>query len=266
MNNKTILIVCISLLANMLNAQSIPNPGFENWHTVGGWYDNPDYWNSNNNSITAPGVVKDTNAYAGVLGMMVANVSGTQARAYTGFHVTAHPYSVSFYGKSTITAGDSVSVRILIYNGGVEVDSGRWFGSVSVPAWSPYVVSVSQNSTNADSMFIEVKTGSQFGTRLSIDEFTMDTVGLGLNEKKKLQSFNVFPNPTTDYFTLTSNKDLSGATIVLYNSFGQSINVKTVVGTNSVRIERGNLVPGFYVFTLSEKGQGMIFSSKLQVD
>lgn len=55
---KKYLLFTIILFPLFANAQLLLNPGFEQWIFVGGWFENPEYWQTNNNQIMNP-VTKD---------------------------------------------------------------------------------------------------------------------------------------------------------------------------------------------------------------
>lgn len=246
---------CALLLSNLLRAQTIPNAGFESWHTVGGWYDNPDDWNTNNNSIMAPGVVRDSNAYAGVLAMRVEYLSGLPGYAHTGFLLAQHPEGLLLFAKSNVVSPDTNTISIHAWYQGMPVDSGLWQNTVSISNWSSVVVPLSQNSTSIDSFEIAVHAGSQAGSWISVDTLTLD-FGLGGMDEPAVTNWSLYPNPMTDYSQLLfENPSHASCTFVLYNASGQVVREQSGITGTQVSIAKADLASGLYAFRLYCEGK-----------
>lgn len=80
-------------------------------------------------------------------------------------------------------------------------------------------------------------------------EFTI--TGVGLHDKQPMQ-IRLYPNPTTDFVTV-QGKDLSEITI--YNSIGQIIDNKDVIGMNTVKICTRSWVDGLYYVVIRDSNQ-----------
>lgn len=57
----TLLLLCCIIRTGTAQPQ---NGSFEQWANIGRWYENPDFWTTNNLHITAP-VVRDSDYYNG---------------------------------------------------------------------------------------------------------------------------------------------------------------------------------------------------------
>lgn len=239
----TIFFSCIGI------SQVVPNAGFENWHNVGGWFDEPDYWETNNNSIMTPGVVRDSNAYQGILAMKVANVTNLPGYAYAGFPSTQHPLSIKVFAKSNILSSDSASIIVRVFYSGIAVDSGRWYCTTTIASWSLFTIPVSQNNLTADSIEIAVKAGAQIGTSISVDEFNCVVTGFNTTENNAMWS--LFPNPINESSSLYfENANCEIRTLVEYNSLGEKVREIPNITGSVVKIEKGDLPQGIYLFEL----------------
>lgn len=251
---KTLLIVFSISVVLPLCAQNVPNGDFEKWHSVGGWFDNPDDWQTNNTQIIAAGVVQDMETPYGLLAMQVRNVSGIPGNAYTMFQRVVHPLAVNVSVKTDIVSDDSVAIRILIYHSGSVVDSGVWYGTTSEP-WTQKTIEVSQNSDDSDSMEVRVTAGKLFGSWLSVDQFDIEDLSVIDNIDKNL-SWTLFPNPMRDHSELSfENTTQQPATVYVRNLLGEIVLMHKNITDNTVLLERNDFTPGLFLITLMIDGK-----------
>ena len=163
-----------------VKGQNIPNYSFENWINIGGWFDNPEFWMTNNNQIMVP-VVKDTNAFDGNYAVEL-NTIGIRPYVRSKFVFHAHPLLIEAFVKSNIISGDSVDIHIMIYAGGNLVDSGRWTNTTSINGWTLQQIPVSMNNPFTDSLEIIIMGGHQPGTTLSVDAISAVTTGINTHQ------------------------------------------------------------------------------------
>ncbi len=248
---RAILIITTCFLPS-LYAQDIQNGGFENWHTVGGWYENPDHWLTNNTQIIAPGVVKDSATLFGKVAMQVMNIANLPGRAWTGITRTVHPQALSGYVKTNIMAGDSASVRILLYYQGMPVDSGIWYARNTAP-WSAVNIDISQNTQNIDSVGVVVAAGTQVGTWMSADELHLEDA-TAVSNMQSLR-WSLYPNPMAEQSILRfDNPSHAPATLVLRDVLGNIVYSKREITGGTVLLDRNDLAPGLLLFELSVQG------------
>jgi len=69
------------------------------------------------------------------------------------------------------------------------------------------------------------------------------------------REIQVWPNPFTDRFTLSSSMELNHADLVLYNVLGQEVLRKKIESGQQLEMQTGTLAPGVYVAVLWEKGK-----------
>lgn len=63
---------------------------------------------------------------------------------------------------------------------------------------------------------------------------------------------SVFPNPFSQEFTLTTKQILSNAELIVYNSFGQQVNILNNISGQRIIVKRGNLENGLYFLQLKQ--------------
>lgn len=263
MKKQFLLSICIILLTTSLVAQSVPNGGFESWHTVGGWYDNPDNWMTSNNQLLAPAVVRDSNAYQGQLAMRIVNVTSLPGWASTGLTLSQKPVLLQTYMKSDLALHDTVSIKVILYNNGLPMDSVIWTANTNSPTWTQLSISLPSTQPTADSINILVQGGKQLGSSMSLDEMTLETA-TGLNEPKQT-SWKLYPSPMSNYAILTPGQgEFQDATFTLYNPLGQVMQQVSGIQGSTLRIERGDLPSGTYLFQVREQGKPII-SGKLMI-
>jgi len=83
------------------------------------------------------------------------------------------------------------------------------------------------------------------------------TTPTGLNDPDQDQSFNLYPNPASEYINITSDKELIGKSLQVYTSSGMLISEQIITGKQNF-IPVSNFAKGVYYLRISdEKGQFM---------
>ena len=244
-----LLAVLISLTIQNIAQNPIPNPGFENWSNVGGWYENPDNWTTSNATFSCTLIKKDNNSSHGNFATQILTY-GCQAWAQVKFPITVHPMNMSCYVKTNLAGIDNVIIRIELLNAGNVVDSGSWTNSSSISTYALITVPITQNTSVIDSGIIYLEGGNNYGTELVVDELYFDKVS-GIDEKENSTSWTVYPNPLNQYSTLTfENLEKENYTLTLHDLHGRIVRTITDIITDQVLIERANLSSGLYFFHL----------------
>jgi len=140
---KIFLSIILFGLRSQTIGQTIPNAGFENWAWIGGWYENPQYWTTNNFQISAPVVKDSVTPYQGSYAIKV-NRTGISGYAKTKFAFSQHPANIKIFVKSNILSGDSTNIRVLAYSAGSIVDSGRWTNTTSIIFWTQQTIPIAE--------------------------------------------------------------------------------------------------------------------------
>lgn len=95
-----------------------------------------------------------------------------------------------------------------------------------------------------------------FGGSAYIDNIKLYMSDLATTDTKKVASLQVFPNPSSNFFTIASDDNIVGYTI--YNQSGQLV----ISGSNAKHIDIQNLLPGVYIVS-AKTVSGKIISTKL---
>lgn len=102
------------------------------------------------------------------------------------------------------------------------------------------------------------------GNRNDFWEYTPDTGSTGVQEYAIEHSIAAYPNPFSSETTLHTELALTDATLIVYNAFGQQINVLTHVKGQTITFNRGDLPAGLYFIHLID-GNKRFKTSKMTV-
>jgi hypothetical protein len=246
---------------------TIPNAGFERWLTVT-WFDYPEAWMTNNNSLMAPGVVVDSDSYSGNLAVKVANAGALVPHLWTGFSLNTRPFNLGGYYKKNVLANDSVIISVRLYYNQIVVDSGysvEYAGSTS--GYVPFIIPISQNLAVADSCNISIEGGTVFTSGISFDDLEFD-FSLGFQPVNDF-NFSLYPNPCIDKIVVRSNfSEKNEFTIEAYDIIGKKVVLNELLLDNSN--EEGYIVNPTVVrmvYDISQLHSGMwilVYKSKRQ--
>jgi hypothetical protein len=78
----------------------------------------------------------------------------------------------------------------------------------------------------------------------------------GVEDRVRLGSFGLYPNPLTGVSELRSDELLNDATVTLRNCVGQTVLEISNITGHTVSITRGNLRAGLYLLQLTQPGKG----------
>lgn len=226
MKTKFYFFACIQLLLmNKLEAQ-IPNPSFENWMNIGGWFDIPSGWSANNSQIITSVVAPDSDAYSGSLAMHLQNVSTIRPAASTHFPIAVNIISLTAYVKLNLIINDTVKIKVSELSNGLVVDSGEWLGLSDISNYIPVTIPVSQNNPAIDSAIIEISGGNQTNLIFESTVFLVDD--LSLNTVSGIKPFydydaKIWPNPVNTNLMISLNKNSQIGSLSIYTCNGQLI-------------------------------------------
>jgi len=102
--------------------------------------------------------------------------------------------------------------------------------------------------------------------------YVTDTTGLNLNlttATKEIdpifEGVKVFPNPMQQQATILLPADLGNVDMSLYDMLGKEVRQQTNNGNAYIRLEKGLLAKGMYIFTLTDE-QGRTYSDKILIE
>lgn len=256
------VFICLSVKAQ----SQIPNMDFENWETCI-WRTQPVGWSTNGcGQFTSKYVLPDSMAYNGFLAMKLKNSGLYKPWAYTGFPITLHPYSLKGYVKFNLAnTNDTVSVKIVLFNNSMAVDSGEWIGTSSISNYTQISIPITQSALTIDSAMVFIAGGNHLtnnqwgmGTDFWVDNLSLDFTNNIENIKKTESQFQLFPNPTEQYASLLfKGKKNTKVSIKLYDVNG--IEIKTIwenqLSISQINMDLSYLSGGIYYLVFkTDKG------------
>lgn len=254
------LLLSLGILISLsLNVQSqpqpLPNGGFESWIFLGGWFENPEFWQTNNNQIMTAFVEKDTNAYMGQYAMKV----NTQGHAKAGFKFLQSLLGIYGMFKTNIITPDTVIIKARFFLGGIAVDSGSWEGTLNSPSWSSFFVMRSGPFGMNDSVEVEVNGGNFPGNSISLDELFYFT-SLSLEDLNDGNHISIYPNPASNEIIFESFLPLKNGSVRIFNVKGQLIYERHHVKGKVVQINTGSLAKGHFIVQVTDDGNRPVSS------
>jgi hypothetical protein len=196
MKTKITIIVALWAITLYSMAQTIPNSGFETWENIGGWYFNPENWETNNSQIMTP-VLQETNSYSGNYSLTINhNFSARTGYAKSRFPFNVNAVAIKAYVKCEISTRDKVSVLVNAYLNQQLTGDGMWTSSNSISEWTLITIPITQKSSEADSLEIQIFGGDSLQTSISVDEISYDLIS-GINTHTS-PVYTLYPNPFSE--------------------------------------------------------------------
>jgi hypothetical protein len=154
----------------------IPNGGFEIWNNLV-----LQDWQTNSCPFCAPAyetyiVQQDSAPFNGQFAARFIYNNVYPASAENRFSLTTHPVSLNAHVKCDLYGTDTVYVKIAVLKNSVTVDSGQWYGAVSIPNYSSISIPISQNSSQVDSVVITIEGGHKIGFPSNNTVFWVDNL------------------------------------------------------------------------------------------
>lgn len=112
------------------------------------------------------------------------------------------------------------------------------------------------SGTSSDSILIAPFSFTQIFTNLptGIIDYSVDK-----------KAINIYPNPFTDFTTITIDSELKNVNITLINSYGQVVKKLNNVNGNKIVLTRDNLSNGVYVLNISDHESTQILTKKIVI-
>jgi Secretion system C-terminal sorting domain len=278
------LLMCSSTLL-ILNAQDIPNPGFETW-IDNGTYEEPEFWSTPNPFTSLAGVVvveKSEDAASGnysarletkdilggtfqapgllTLGEFSVNLQ-TQVYSFSG----GLPMTdlVSFvYGKYKYAGVDGDSANVIAYS--FRHPQGEAIDTVAMGAvflhdaadWTDFTLPVYQISPDTPDTFnIIILSSGVFnlttGSVLFVDDISILTTGV--NELKEDSQVTIYPNPTTDKVTFKASSAENNRKLFIYDLIGRVI-ANTSFTNPKITVDLERFPQGVYTYRIMNDAQ-----------
>lgn len=88
----------------------------------------------------------------------------------------------------------------------------------------------------------------------------------GIESQSVEENTSIYPNPFSLQTTLKTNFPLKNSKIIIYNSFGQVVNLTKVISEQKVIIYRNSVPPGLYFLVLTENNKFLVTKKLVIVD
>lgn len=287
MKNLIFSIICCALYSGAIVAQ-IPNPGFENWTTVGS-YVNPDGWGTMNNTTAVASVYTATKGTPGSPGTAYLKLTSKTVSTVVvnGIAVSGVLDSITMMPKSgfafnTRPANFTGKWQHMIYGssqGSIEVTLTHWDTGLNqrvivatanqtlsgmAMSWANFTIPFTYvDGNNPDTCIIVLKASGSAPTNndyLWVDNLAFSGTVTGIEKYDSfLNNMVIYPNPSTESVTLNLNlKFPQQITIEITDLTGKLIrsrNVGTLQGETLQTINVSGIAKGTYTMrVVGEQG------------
>jgi len=276
------------LFCETINAQTIPNAGFENWSNQGS-YDTPDYWVSYNSTIGTFGVLTAEQGAPGAVGSSYIKVTtkvfgtsiigglaisnSTQQNQFATINSWGYP-AFSFNQRPLFLTGKVQYQNAISDSGLILLSLTKWDSIamqrilvgqaiLNTPAdsinttWMNFSIPISYSIVfnNPDSAQIVIQSSGAIGfevagNSISVDELAFDgSIPTSILEKSIGKQISVFPNPTSNLINISN---VNGKKLLLTDILGKnyySINY----ADNFETIDLSAFPKGIYLIKVSDE-------------
>jgi len=283
---KTLLLTNFLLLVIFASAQILPNHGFETWELFTG-YENPVSWDTPNIFTTLVGVVvvsKSVEAHSGDYSALLETKTVLGENKSPGlltladFRVDLLTGDVSFVGgidladkvnsmggwyKYSGAAGDSASVFIVSFRHpeGQEIDTtGVGIAYLhDAGDWTNFTVNMNQmNENQPDSFNVIIRSSASdelnVGSKLFVDDLTLETVTGIINLSKESTTIKVYPNPVSEDIVFEMESAGNNSQLSIFDNSGREVEQKTFSG-KSTKINVSSFSAGVYSYRITRNNK-----------
>lgn len=269
---KIFTLSSMLLFVLFTTAQTIPNPGFEDWVTIG-TYENPVSWSTPNPFTSLAGVVtvtKSEDAHSGAYSAQLETMTVLGPNVSPGL-VTLGNFAVDFLtGEPTFSGGIEMPDMVKNFSGwykysGVDSDSayifmmsfrhpeGEEVDTVGVGMtylqdasdWTSFSIDMYQISElPADSFNVIIMSSPNsslhVGSMLHVDDLAIETVTGIINLTKQTTEVKVYPNPVSDFVKFEVENAEKNLEVSIFDNNGRRVEQLTFSG-NSIEINLSSL-------------------------
>ncbi len=275
---RTFLPIFLAIIANSCFSQ-IPNSGFENWTSMGSYY-NPELWGTMNNTTASFAIFTATKGTPGspgssylkliskkinsaiVNGIAVSGIldSITQTPK-SGFPFSLRPQSFTGKWQHMIYGSSQGSVSVLLtrwdttFNIRDTVAIANQTLSGMDMSWTNFTINFTYKSgTFPDTCIIVLKASGINPSQedyLWVDNLAFSGSVAGISESdNKIFSLNTFPNPANNEIEFTCSKSFyPDYRLIISDMTGHEI-FKKSINENSFKINTSGFANGTYIYKL----------------
>jgi hypothetical protein len=282
-------------------AQTLPNPGFENWVSIGVACEDPEFWNTPNGGVALFGVCsatrETTDAYSGSAsvklttillpvvgirapaalsnGILVVNASDPfNSTVQGGSPIWGRPDALIGYYRYEPQGGDSLTIRVrlfdLVGSDTLLIAEDEFFSSAATgSAYELFNLPINYlSSEDADLAQVLIRStrntaNATVGTTLWLDELRFTGISSAPQQEALPFGFDLYPNPASDWLHLDNSHARLGRAAV-FNSAG-SLVLEYPLASGANRLDVRELAPGLYTLRLYDTGGRAVGVSRLQI-
>lgn len=294
---KSILSIAATTLISASALAQIPNPGFENWTTVGS-YVNPTDWGTMNNTTATFSLYTATTGTPGspgssflkltsktinssvVNGIAVSGVLDSMTmQPKSGFAYNTRPANLTGKWQHMIYGSSQGSIQILLtrWDTGLNMQMPVASGSITLSgmamSWANFSIPINYvDGNNPDSCIIILKASGSNPTNndyLWVDNLAFSGLVTGIqNQESFLSNLTVYPNPSTESLNLDLNlktqQQISFELIDITGKIVSSKNLGLLQGKSVQTINIAGIAKGSYLVRI--KGEKGTETKKIMID
>lgn len=293
--NLLFIASAIFIFGNSIAQNAIPNPGFENWTTMGS-YDDPNGWGTINQQVSSACFCKGTavkstaaEAHSGslaiklkTLNVILGTAPGIAATGTINTQTSQIDGGVSFtlspdtivgwykYAPSGTDTG-SVSITLSKWNTSTNkrdvVASAYFFQTATISSYTRFAQPLTYALPNTPDTMVVILLSSSGGSPQVNSTMFIDDLGLVYNatdiHEQSIQSLlSTFPNPASDIITFATQ--FSKFTLKIFDVMGKQI-IHAESKVSDYRLDVSTLSEGIYYYEMISVGTEKNQSGKFLV-
>ena len=284
---KQLLLAISILIGTSIQAQQIPNGGFENW-VQESYGEEPANWGEFGlqflNSIS-PGsidstIVKSQDAYSGTYAMEIRSkaLSGVPTDTIiplvmlnlknsnldsAKMKIDSTLLSLSGYIKQDLVSADSnsTSISVFVYSGGSITGLGAMEFNMNIVNYTSFDIPIFYFGTIAgDSIEVWITAGNSNapvpGNIMLLDDFELHYLTAAALEETNSSEISVYPNPFNDQLIIELQSS-SSKEFKIYSILGEMV-LKGSVNSDINTIDLSNLPPNIYFLKIEKQSIKLI--------
>ena len=220
---------------------TIPNGSLERWNSFGGWYENPEFWETNNNQIISF-IQKDNDAYERRYSMKV-NHNGFARTEFKKPQYACN--SLNFYYKYFLEHDDTISIKFVNKNGVCSTDTLENLITANIDSSQWYYSFINNTCYESDTFVVIIEGAKSIGSYLKIDSMYLSISTNNIIQNNKKFIF-ISPNPTSDYANIENLITAEDISVSLYDITANHIKTFILPAKSTLRINLQNYSKGFY--------------------
>ncbi|MCW5907932.1 MAG: T9SS type A sorting domain-containing protein [Chitinophagales bacterium] len=297
MKTKFTLLTAFVATFVALNAQQVPNGGFENWGisykpdgwaTVDGIFGSPLGFTTKDTVDKVEGsasiklvsdslsLVPQAGVIPGLASLGTATYAGGQP-AFYGIPFAFRPDTLFFSYKYSTPGADTAGVQIVLFKSGSSpvLAGGIPLGTTNNQWVNAYVILTPNYSSAATPDTLLIQFFASFndvapnvkGSTLLVDRVRFGYVNppsTSIANVADNGTISVYPNPASDIINIAADVNLAGYTFEVMDVTGKVVTAATLTGETST-VNISELTKGNYIYRITDKSNAPVKQSKFAI-